>query len=259
MEFINTDIASVVKNYTHQAVKHVVTIERFNPKRISLPGQGIDPLYELKNKLRKMYQENEISQAVYDKVREKIIPAYFGQLGANMPPALRTLSTGAIVFQNWRLLGFSQLASLPDFAGVVGRSGTLRGHWKQLRSAIRELRSEDARMMYRSGQHPVLLAEAPVAERSVLPAQRPACADQFVAYLLVFCRETVHSRRYGARRHAETHRAGPDGRGREGVGARWHAVASERRAAQEHTGGSPPVRGRVNPPPIGSHAPGHLQ
>lgn len=150
MEFINSDIASVVKNYTHQAVKHVVTIERFNPKRISLPGQGIDPLYDLKNKLRKMYQENEISQAVYDKIREKIIPAYFGQLGANMPPALRTLSTGAIVFQNWRLLGFSQLASLPDFAGVVGRSGTLRGHWKQLRSAIRELRSEDARMMYRT-------------------------------------------------------------------------------------------------------------
>jgi hypothetical protein len=150
MEFINTDIASVVKNYTHQAVKHVVTIERFNPKRIGLPGQGIDPLYELKNKLRKMYQDNEISQQVYDKVREKIIPAYFGQLGANMPPALRTLSTGAIVFQNIRLLGFSQLASLPDFAGVVGRSGTLRGHWKQLRSAIRELRSEDARMMYRT-------------------------------------------------------------------------------------------------------------
>jgi len=147
-EFIDTDLVSVMKNYTHAAVKHVVVQRHFG--RIGTKAGQSDPLIHLKELLTRALLNNEITPEVYDRVWNTIIPGMFGQLGANMNPTLRKMQSGLVFFQNVRLLGTAVLSSLVDPVHVLYRSGTLRGQWTALRKAVGDLNDREAQLFYRT-------------------------------------------------------------------------------------------------------------
>jgi len=147
-EFIDTDLASVVKNYTHSAVKHVVVNRQFGA--LGTKAGQVDPLINLKTQMTKALIAGEITQEVYDRTWNTVIPGMFGQLGANMNPTLRKMQSGLIFFQNVRLLGTAVLSSLVDPVHVLYRSGTLRGQWTNLRKAMGELNDKEAQLFYRT-------------------------------------------------------------------------------------------------------------
>lgn len=147
-EFIDTDIASVVKNYTHSAVKHVVVNRHFGA--LGTKAGQADPLVNLKTKMTKALIAGEITQEVYDRTWNTVIPGMFGQLGADMNPTLRKMQSGLVFFQNVRLLGTAVLSSLVDPVHVLYRSGTLRGQWSNLRKAMGELNDKEAQLFYRT-------------------------------------------------------------------------------------------------------------
>jgi len=147
IEFIDTDLVSVVKNYTHASAKHVVYKQHFGSA--TGPGKS-DPLHQLKMDLTRAVINGEITQEVYDRTWNVVLPGLFGQLGADMDPGLRKMQSGLVFFQNVRLLGTAVLASLVDPVNVMYRSGTLRGQWKGLRKAMQEMGSKEAQATYRT-------------------------------------------------------------------------------------------------------------
>ena len=146
-EFIDTDLVSVVKNYTHSAVKHVVYKQHFGVTQ----GKGkSDPLTQLKNDLTRAVLNGEITQEVYDRTWNTILPALFGQLGANMDPGLRKMQSGMLFFQNVRLLATAVLANLVDLTGVAYRSEMMQGQWAGLTKAIKSMSNKEAQLTYRT-------------------------------------------------------------------------------------------------------------
>lgn len=148
IDFIDTDLVSVVKNYTHSAVKHVIVQQHFG-KPGTQQGQS-DPLINLKTQLTKALIAGEITKDVYDRTWNVIIPGVFGQLGSQMNPSLRKMQSGLVFFQNVRLLGTAVLSSLVDPVHVMYRSGTLRGQWAAIKKAIADMRSEEQQAFYRT-------------------------------------------------------------------------------------------------------------
>jgi len=149
-KFINTDLFSVIKNYTHSATKHVAISNAFQgPQRVR-GGKPADPLHQLKSDLTRMVNDGTITQQVYDRVWNVVLPGLFGQLGSEMNPTLRKMQSGLILFQNIRLLGTAVFASLVDPASVIYRGGTFKGSWTAIKQAMKSLSTEEGKLLYKT-------------------------------------------------------------------------------------------------------------
>ena len=113
------------------ASRRAVVQHRFNPENKMTNEKGdvvtkngkIDPMLELNQKLNLAVQTGELTYDQVARIKTKIIPAYFGRLGADGNQAWRSLSSTMVMYQNIRLLGMVVLSSLVD-AGLISIRST---------------------------------------------------------------------------------------------------------------------------------------
>lgn len=71
----------------------------------------------------------------------KAVEAMLGRYGAHTNPKARRVMAWIMTYQNVRLLGFSQLASLPDIVGPAIRTGEFGNAWRILREQLNGIAS----------------------------------------------------------------------------------------------------------------------
>lgn len=91
-----------------------------------------DPSAGLRIRLMDDLRAGRITQDAYDRVMNKLIPAYQGRLGADMYPTLKRMSALAVLYQNFRLLAFGIFSQVVDLGTVGARAGDFGLFGKEL-------------------------------------------------------------------------------------------------------------------------------
>ena len=136
-KYMVTDLSNLMSMYGKMATERGVAQQRWGlnaDQKGKSQGEykslGIDqhlnsPVAKLHYQLAKALQLGEISPDQYRVIKNKVLEAYFGRLGANIDPRWQKFQTGAIIFQNIRLLSMATLTAFVDAPQLVWRSGDL--------------------------------------------------------------------------------------------------------------------------------------
>lgn len=150
-EFYQDDIMGILHYYTDAAVRRAVYQKRFNPTNMKGVDGNVDPMLLINQKLQRALDEKELTREEISRIRNKVLPAYMGRLGANGNPAWRKTSGFLVMYQNLRLLGFVVLTSLVDAGFITYRSGDVFALPRAMKSmfdkASREELYENAKLL----------------------------------------------------------------------------------------------------------------
>jgi endonuclease YncB( thermonuclease family) len=143
--FIEDDLGTVMAAYTRSGIHRAITDRRFGKDVQQDDGttyrEPMGGLYERLNQWKEdRRQAGHDAEREYARVHNVLLPALFGQLGANADPRWKRMQGGAITMQNFRLLAGATLSSMPDPAGIF-----VRGDWASTKAAIRAMLSKQSR------------------------------------------------------------------------------------------------------------------
>ena len=147
-EFMLNDLQAVLTYYSHAAVKRATTQRRWGftkeemdagtpeyleVKEVLGATDAKSPLAKLRYELAMKQRSGAISQGVYNRVWNKVIKAYFGQLGVGSDPRWRRVNAVMVLYQNVRLLWMATFSSFVDAGQVLWRSGDIKSYGRSLK------------------------------------------------------------------------------------------------------------------------------
>ena len=136
--YMVNDLSGIMTFYSKSAVERGVTQQRWglsNDEKIKLEGEfdslGIrahmnSPVAKLHLTMSRALRDGEIDIDQFRVIKNKVLEAYFGRLGANIDPRWQKFQTGMIIYQNVRLLSLATLTAGVDAGQLVWRAGSAR-------------------------------------------------------------------------------------------------------------------------------------
>jgi len=94
-----------------------------------------NPIGELELRLSEIANVEKRNRA------EVIIQGIMGQRGANMDPKLRNIQNNIMAYENWLLLAFSAVASIPELAGPILRAKDMEGAAQALHGYVAAIKN----------------------------------------------------------------------------------------------------------------------
>jgi hypothetical protein len=94
-----------------------------------------NPIGELELRLSEIANVEKRNRA------EVIIQGIMGQRGANMDPQLRNIQNNIMAYENWLLLAFSAVASIPELAGPILRAKDMEGAAQALHGYVAAIKN----------------------------------------------------------------------------------------------------------------------
>lgn len=150
-DFYQDDVMGILHYYTDAAVRRAVFQKRFNPDNIRGVDGNVDPMLLFNEKMQRALDTGELTREEVTRIKDAVMPAYMGRLGANGPQWWRSFSGTMVTYQNVRLLSFVVLTSLVDAGYTTYRSGDVfalpRAVKQLLNSSTREELYEQAKII----------------------------------------------------------------------------------------------------------------
>lgn len=135
-KFLSQDPRRTMERYVNAAVKRT-EFNRLLGEDARQTGQNWDPRAKWLALLKRA-QAQGATQEQLDFANDAI-EAMLGRYGRNTPDRVRRIMAWIATYQNLRVLGFSQLASLPDLVGPALRSGEYQRAFDVLRGQMKNI------------------------------------------------------------------------------------------------------------------------
>ncbi|HEX03943.1 MAG TPA: hypothetical protein ENH10_02150, partial [Bacteroidetes bacterium] len=166
--FLSKDLSGIMTNYIRSAAKRAESDRRFGRfsgviENKKVNGRDVKvPVWEPVAELERLEAEYKAAGVTRSQARKfnDTVRALRGQLGADFDPRLRTVFSAVMTYQNFRVLAFAMLASIPDAGGIFIRSKDFRFAWQSMRKNMRDIVdtawNEDATLGGLEGRHAAL-------------------------------------------------------------------------------------------------------
>lgn len=139
-KYLSTDAPRVMERYINAAVKRAEFNERLGDDwRVAKNRQSVgwSPRLRLDEYIDRAKQQGATPEQI--KLLENGIEALLGRYGRNFPDQARRTMAWIMTYQNLRLLGFSQLSSLPDLVGPGMRTGDYKRAFEVMRDQFKQI------------------------------------------------------------------------------------------------------------------------
>ena len=161
--FMLKDMQGILQRYTHSAVERGITQKRWGltpNEKVQMQQEFTDlkigqhlnsPVAKIHYNLQKALKDGEITHAEFVTVKNRVLEAYFGRLGANLDPRWQKFQSFMIIGQNMRILSLATISAFVDAPQVAWRAGDAKTAYAGLKNyfdkASREELYEAAHLM----------------------------------------------------------------------------------------------------------------